>query len=92
MLYQKSREGEQGNPFCAGLAPERPRASRGGARATGERGGGGGAATVNATRSRARPRRRWHGRAGTGMRACVRAQVGALRPIYKQVSKSLRSV
>lgn len=38
MLYQKSREGEQGNPFRAGLAPERPRASPGGAQATEEHG------------------------------------------------------
>lgn len=84
MLYQKNREGEQGNPFLAGpmaLIPERPRTSQGGTKATEE-------PPVNTTPSCTCSLRHLHAR----MHAHVRAQVGVHGSIYKQISKSLHSV
>lgn len=69
MLYQKNREGEQGNPFRAGPTgpiPEGPQASRGGAEAPEE-------PPVNTTHSCTRPPRRLHAHMGAqaGPRMCV---------------------
>lgn len=71
MLYQENREGEQGNPFRAGptgLAPERPRASHGGAEATAEQ------PVSSSSRAHARPGTCTHTRGRK--QACARACTG----------------
>lgn len=73
MLYQKHREGEQGNPFCAGptaLIPKRLWVSPG-SRATSEHRD---RPPVGTTQVCMRPRRHVH----TGVQACACAQVRVL--------------